>query len=147
MMVSEKISQSFYESNRCFDFIILKLLHSFVRQGYSIQTAVTKYHCSTQSKFQFVEIIDTHAFGKCLVLDGHMQSSVNDEFVYHESLVHIAMLSHPQPRLVFIGGGGEGATLREVLRHKTVEKCTMVKNQNISSFSLVLFQKKKKVAL
>ena len=62
----------------------------------------------------------------CLVLDGKMQSAAADEFVYHESLVHTAMLSHPDPKRVFIGGGGEGATLREVLRHKTVEKCTMV---------------------
>jgi thermospermine synthase len=55
-----------------------------------------------------------------------MQSATTDEFVYHESLVHTAMMSHPNPKRVFIGGGGEGATLREVLRHKSVEKCVMV---------------------
>lgn len=55
-----------------------------------------------------------------------MQSATSDEFIYHESLVHTAFLAHPNPKRVFIGGGGEGATLREVLRHKSVEKCVMV---------------------
>jgi spermidine synthase len=91
-----------------------------------VQTAVTQYHESSKSNFQFVEIIDTSLFGKCLVLDGHMQSSQKDEHLYHESLVHIAMLSHECPKRVFIGGGGEGATLREVLRHASVESAVMV---------------------
>mmetsp|Transcript_9604 Transcript_9604/g.16243 ORF Transcript_9604/g.16243 Transcript_9604/m.16243 type:complete len:311 (+) Transcript_9604:51-983(+) len=95
-------------------------------QGYSVQTAISNHFHSTQSKFQYVEVVDTPAFGKCLILDGHIQSSSKDEFIYHESLVHTAMLSHPNPKNVFIAGGGEGATLREVLRHKSVEKCFMV---------------------
>jgi spermidine synthase len=49
-----------------------------------------------------------------------------DEFIYHEALVHPAMLSHPAPRSVYIAGGGEGATLREVLRYPTVEEVVMV---------------------
>lgn len=49
-----------------------------------------------------------------------------DEYVYHESLVHPVMLSHPEPKTVFVGGGGEFATTREILRHKSVEKCIMV---------------------
>jgi spermidine synthase len=49
-----------------------------------------------------------------------------DEFIYHEALVHPAMLSHPAPKSVYIAGGGEGATLREVLRYPTVEKAVMV---------------------
>eukprot|EP00959_Pyramimonas_sp_CCMP1952_P316238 6619039-Pyramimonas_sp.AAC.2 len=55
-----------------------------------------------------------------------MQSAYKDERVYHESLVQPAMAAHACPKKVFIGGGGEGATLREVLRHKTVEECVMV---------------------
>jgi thermospermine synthase len=55
-----------------------------------------------------------------------MQSTESDEEVYHELLVHPALLQHPAPRTVFIMGGGEGATAREVLRHKTVEKVIMV---------------------
>ena len=81
---------------------------------------------SGRSKFQSVEIIDTGSFGVCLVLDGKIQSSEADEFVYHEALVHPAMLTHPRPERVLIAGGGEGATLREVLAHKTVRKAVMV---------------------
>jgi spermidine synthase len=62
----------------------------------------------------------------CLVLDGKIQSSECDEFIYHEALVHPAMLSHPNPETVFIAGGGEGATLREALCHKSVKKVVMV---------------------
>jgi spermidine synthase len=81
---------------------------------------------SSQTKFQKMDIMDSGSYGRCLVLDGKMQSSITDEFIYHEGLVHPALLAHPNPRRVFIVGGGEGATLREVLRHKTVEYCMMV---------------------
>lgn len=81
---------------------------------------------SGQTRFQSMEIIRTGSFGKCLVLDGKIQSSEADEFVYHEALVHPAMISHPNPERVFIAGGGEGATLREVLSHPTVKKAVMI---------------------
>lgn len=81
---------------------------------------------SGRTRFQSVEIINTDSFGVCLVLDGKIQSSEADEFVYHEALVHPAMLTHRKPEKVFIAGGGEGATLREVLAHKTVKKAVMV---------------------
>ena len=67
-----------------------------------------------------------HAHVQVLLLDGKSQSAEADEFVYHELLVHLALLLHPNPRTVFIAGGGEGATAREALRHKSVEKVVMV---------------------
>ena len=79
-----------------------------------------------QTKFQSIEIIRTGSFGKCLVLDGKMQSSEVDEFIYHEALVQPAMITHPHPETVFIAGGGEGATLREVLSHNTVKRVVMI---------------------
>lgn len=81
---------------------------------------------SGRTEFQSVDIIDSASFGICLVLDGKIQSSECDEFIYHEALVHPAMLSHPHPETVFIAGGGEGATLRDVLYHKSVKKVVMV---------------------
>eukprot|EP00879_Flechtneria_rotunda_P031647 GHRR01034594.1.p1 GENE.GHRR01034594.1~~GHRR01034594.1.p1 ORF type:complete len:119 (+),score=27.88 GHRR01034594.1:137-493(+) len=81
---------------------------------------------SGKSKYQEVDLIDVGPFGKTLFLDGKVQSSEVDEWVYHELLVHPAMLMHPNPKTVFICGGGEGATAREVLRHKSVEKVVMV---------------------
>ena len=79
-----------------------------------------------QTKFQHVEIAETRPYGLALFLDGAPQSALADEFVYHEALVHPALLAHPEPKTVMIAGGGEGATLREVLRHPSVERATMV---------------------
>lgn len=80
----------------------------------------------TRTRFQQVEILDLDPFGRCLLLDGVLQTAERDEFVYHEALVHPAMTTHPEPRRVLVLGGGEGATLREVLRHPTVERAVMV---------------------
>jgi len=79
-----------------------------------------------QTKYQRVTIAKTGSFGLALFLDGYAQSTEYDEFIYHESLVHPAMLTHPNPRKVLVVGGGEGATIREVLKHKTVERVVMV---------------------
>ena len=81
---------------------------------------------SGKTKFQKVDIVEAGPFGKMLVLDNDIQSSITDEQIYHEALVHPALLSHPNPKNIFIGGGGEGATLREVLKHKTVKKVVMI---------------------
>ncbi|KAE8077019.1 hypothetical protein FH972_015628 [Carpinus fangiana] len=75
--------------------------------------------------YQDIALLDTKPFGKALVIDGKLQSAETDEFIYHESLVHPALLHHPNPRTIFIMGGGEGSTAREILRHKTAEKVTM----------------------
>jgi spermidine synthase len=81
---------------------------------------------STQTPYQSLDILELGSYGKALVLDGKVQSCLLDEFIYHETLVHPAMLAHPAPKRVFIVGGGEGATLREVLRHPSVERALMV---------------------
>ncbi len=100
--------------------------HDYISPSLTMLHSIEGVVYSGQSKFQTIEIINTGSFGNCLVLDGKIQSSESDEFVYHEALVHPAMLTHPRPEKVFIAGGGEGATLREVLRHKSVKKVTMV---------------------
>jgi len=79
-----------------------------------------------RTKFQSIEILRSPAYGKLLVLDGKIQSAEVDEFVYHEALVHPPMTAHPKPEKVFVAGGGEGATLREILRHPSVKKAVMV---------------------
>ncbi|TKW33389.1 hypothetical protein SEVIR_2G231400v4 [Setaria viridis] len=77
------------------------------------------------SKYQEIALLDTKHFGKALIIDGKMQSTEMDEFIYHESLIHPPLLFHPNPKTVFIMGGGEGSAAREVQRHKTVQRVVM----------------------
>ncbi|XP_010536155.1 PREDICTED: thermospermine synthase ACAULIS5 [Tarenaya hassleriana] len=77
------------------------------------------------SEYQDIALLDTKRFGKVLVIDGKMQSAERDEFIYHECLIHPALLCHQNPKTVFIMGGGEGSAAREALKHKTIEKVVM----------------------
>ncbi len=78
------------------------------------------------SPYQRIEVIRTGSYGKCLVLDGKMQSSEVDEFIYHEALVHPSLVLSDSPRRVLIAGGGEGATAREVAKHQAVREIIIV---------------------
>ena len=80
---------------------------------------------SARTQYQSMVIQDTACFGRSLVLDDKTQSTELDEFVYHESLVQPPMLAHEAPKRVFVAGGGEGATIREVLAHESVERVVM----------------------
>ncbi len=82
--------------------------------------------CHCRSPFQDIEVAELEPVGKALILDGKIQSALLDEHVYHEALVHPAMILHGEPRRVLVLGGGEGATAREVLRFRTVEEVVMV---------------------
>ncbi len=66
-------------------------------------------------------MLDLEAVGRALILAGTLQTSIGDEFTYHEPLVHVPMLAHPNPRRVLIVGGGDGGALRHVLLHPSVE--------------------------
>lgn len=79
-----------------------------------------------KTKYQYVQIFDNKVLGRVLFLDKKIQSAEVDEFVYHESLVQPALLTHPLPQRVLIIGGGEGATLREVLRHDCIQQATLI---------------------
>jgi spermidine synthase len=88
--------------------------------------AVDEVFFAGRSAFQQIAVISTPVFGKMLVLDGDTQSSQNDEKIYHETLVHPALAAAGDRSDVLILGGGEGATLREVLRAPDVQRATMV---------------------
>lgn len=79
-----------------------------------------------RTRWQNVLIADTYNYDRVLMLDGAIQSAESDESLYHELLVQPAMLAHDEPRDVLIIGGGEGATLREVLSHASVRRAVMV---------------------
>jgi spermidine synthase len=96
------------------------------RNGDAHLYGVEEVLSSRSTHHQRMMIVRSSLFGKALILDGKWQSATADEFIYHEALVHPALLSHPEPRRVLILGGGEGATLREVLRHRSVAEAVMV---------------------
>ena len=74
-----------------------------------------------KSRFQEIEVIENPHFGRMLFLDGLVQTTEEDEFFYHEMLIHPAMVTHPDPRHILIIGGGDGGALRQILRHPIVE--------------------------
>ncbi len=77
-----------------------------------------------KTPFQEIMVVDTMLLGKMLLLDDVIQTSVGDEFVYHEMITHVGLNTLPNPRKVLVVGGGDGGAVREVLRHKSVEKVT-----------------------
>lgn len=79
-----------------------------------------------RSPYQCIDILRTGSYGKCLVLDGKIQSSEVDEFIYHEALVHPSLCLSGSPERILIAGGGEGATAREVLKHPSVSEVIIV---------------------
>lgn len=84
------------------------------------ETLVTK-----QTKYQDLAIVDTYALGRMLVLDGIVQTTINDEYVYHEMIAHIPLFTHPNPKKVLVVGGGDGGAIREILKHPSVEKAVL----------------------
>lgn len=79
-----------------------------------------------KSKFQEIKVIKNPYFGKMLILDDVVQLTERDEFFYHEMLTHVVLHAHPHPRKVVVIGGGDGGAVREVLKHKTIEKVYFV---------------------
>jgi spermidine synthase len=96
-------------------------------QGVGITQAleVTEVH-SVTSAFQSIEVFDHATFGRVLALDGTVQLSQADEFIYHELAVHVPLCARPAARRVLIVGGGDGGILREALRHRALERVTLV---------------------
>ncbi|WP_373531876.1 polyamine aminopropyltransferase [Vampirovibrio sp.] len=89
--------------------------------GYKVSSVL---HHSV-SDFQEVDVVDTVALGRMLFLDGMVMTSERDEFIYHEMIAHIPMLAHPNPKNVLVIGGGDGGTIREVLKHPSVARAVL----------------------
>ncbi|MEO7454417.1 MAG: hypothetical protein ABIV13_06610 [Fimbriimonadales bacterium] len=86
-----------------------------------------KNHVSfLKTDFQQIDVYDTYAFGKVLLLDGHIQLTELDEHCYHEALVHPAMFSLESPKRALIVGGGDGGALRELVKHTSLETIEIV---------------------
>ena len=81
---------------------------------------------SEKTPYQELLIADTHQYGHVLMLDGAFQLTERDEFTYSEMMAHVPLCAHDNPENVLIIGGGDGAIMREVLRHECVKKCTLI---------------------
>ena len=81
---------------------------------------------SEKTPYQELLIADTFEYGRTLMLDGAYQLTERDEFTYSEMMAHVPICAHPDPKNVMIIGGGDGAIMREVLKHECVKKCTLI---------------------
>ncbi|MED4456068.1 spermidine synthase [Metabacillus fastidiosus] len=79
-----------------------------------------------QTDFQKLEMVETEEFGNMLFLDGMVMTSEVDEFVYHEMVAHVPLFTHPNPENILVVGGGDGGVIREILKHPSVKKATVV---------------------
>src|SRR5690349_16744807 len=95
--------------------------HDLVRLGLKVRRSLLH----TRSEYQTIDIVETDAYGVTLLLDGAYMTSVADEFFYHEMLVHPVLTSAHSIDRVLIVGGGDGGTLREVLRYPEVKHVTL----------------------
>ena len=78
-----------------------------------------------KTPLQEIAVFDTYEFGRMLVLDGIIQLTTADEFIYHEMIAHVPMRTHPSPENILIVGGGDGGTVREVSKYPGVQKITL----------------------
>lgn len=91
------------------------------KMGYKIKQELVK----RTTPHQELAIYDTYDFGKMLVLDGIVQTTEKDEFIYHEMMAHVAAFCHPHPKQVLVIGGGNGGVVREFLKHKEIDRVVL----------------------
>ena len=94
--------------------------------GLQLALEITEDVHREQTGRQELAIYDTCLFGRALALDGIIQITEKDEFIYSEMLAHVPILAHGTARQILIIGGGDGAVLEEVLKHRTVERASLV---------------------
>ena len=87
---------------------------------------VTKQLFSGKSDFQQIDVFESPEVGRFLTLDGYMMLTEKDEFIYHEMITHVPMAVHPDPKRILVIGGGDGGTVRELLKYPYVERIDLV---------------------
>lgn len=95
-------------------------------ENVQLSIKVDKQLYSSQSEFQRIDIFDSKEFGRFLTLDGYMMLTEKDEFIYHEMMVHVPMAVHPSVKRVLVIGGGDGGTVRELIRYPFIEQIDLV---------------------
>ncbi|PGS55268.1 spermidine synthase [Bacillus sp. AFS041924] len=95
-------------------------------KNFGITAKINKTLHTEQTEFQKLDMVETEEFGNMLILDGMVMTTQKDEFVYHEMVAHVPLFTHPNPENVLVVGGGDGGVIREVLKHPSVKKATLV---------------------
>jgi len=95
-------------------------------KGFIIGVQIKSVIFTKRTKYQHLAIYDTVELGRILTLDNVIQTTEKYEYLYHESIAHVPLFSRENPEHVLIIGGGDGGTLREVLRHPEVKQAVMV---------------------
>lgn len=98
----------------------------YPQQGSAFSMKLLRRLHMEQSRYQQIEIVETEYFGRVMLLDGLIMLTARENFIYHEMMSHPALLTHPQPQQVLIIGGGDCGTLREVLKHSSVQQALQV---------------------
>ncbi|WP_027954689.1 spermidine synthase [Halobacillus kuroshimensis] len=93
---------------------------------FGITAKVNRSLHKEKTDFQELEMLETEEWGNMLVLDDMVMTTEKDEFVYHEMVAHVPLFTHPHPENVLVVGGGDGGVIREVLKHESVKKATLV---------------------
>jgi len=94
-------------------------------KGLALSCEVKETLHAEETPFQKIVVVNTAEFGRMLTLDGIIQTTVRDEFFYHEMIALVPLFTHPAPRNVLVVGGGDGGTIREVIKHPSVEKAVL----------------------
>ena len=106
----------------------------FFRKGILLEEGRTPY--------QTYEVWDTPELGRLFRLDGYFMTSERDEFLYHENMIHTALISHPNPRSILVIGGGDGGSADEIFKHPSVERIVLVElDQAVIDLSRTYFEK------
>lgn len=98
----------------------------FQTSGVGITCKTTKTYHTEKTQYQEMAMIETEQFGRMLVLDGTVQTTIEDEFVYHEMITHIPLFTHKNPKKALVIGGGDGGAIREIIKHPSIEKAVLV---------------------
>lgn len=94
-------------------------------ENVGISLKITGTLFSGKSEFQQLDILETLEYGRMMLLDGLVMVTERDEFIYHDMIVHPALFTHPQPKKVLVIGGGDGGSIREIVKHPTVTEATL----------------------
>lgn len=106
----------------------------------AIGLEIKKSLYSSKSKYQKIEILESKAMGNIMLLDDKLMVTEKDEFYYHETIAHTSLSIHPNPKKVMVIGGGDGGTVREVLKYKTIEEVELVEiDEEVISISKKYF--------